>query len=224
MDQLIPVERAAKMLGVHPKTVRHWDELGKIRVVRTPGGKRRIPESEIRRLRGEAAPTTKERVLAVYGRVSSHDQKAHGDLERQVSHIRAVMEQGAEPPFAEVVTITDVASGLSDRRTGLLRLMSLAREGRITDLAITYKDRLTRFGFGYLEQFFTGYGVRIHVVDGGADKKSLQEELVEDLISIVTSFSGKLYGLRGHGKARELVSAVKGVVSGAGDVPGEDRR
>lgn len=224
MDQLIPLERAAKMLGVHPKTVRHWDEQGKIRVVRTPGGKRRVPESEIRRLRGEAPPAPKQRVLAVYGRVSSHDQKAHGDLERQVNHVRAVMEQDAEPPFAETLTITDVASGLSDRRGGLLRLMTLAREGRVTDLAITYKDRLTRFGFGYLEQFFTGYGVRIHVVDGGEDKKSLQAELVDDLVSIVTSFSGKLYGLRSHGKARELVSAVKGVVSDAGELPGQDRR
>ncbi len=224
MDQLIPVERAAKMLGVHPKTVRHWDEQGKIRVVRTPGGKRRVPESEIRRLRGEAPPAPKQRVLAVYGRVSSHDQKAHGDLERQLAHIRSVMEQDAEPQFSEVVMITDVASGLSDRRPGLLRLMSLAREGRITDLAITYRDRLTRFGFGYLEQFFTGYGVHIHVVDGREDKKSLQEELVDDLISIVTSFSGKLYGLRSQGKARELVSAVKGVVSGAGELPSEDQR
>jgi putative resolvase len=224
MDQLIPVERAAKMLGVHPKTVRHWDEQGKIRVVRTPGGKRRIPESEIRRLRGEAPPATKQRVLAVYARVSSHDQKRHGDLERQVAHIRAVMEPGADPPFAEVVTITDVASGLSDKRPGLLRLMSLAREGRITDLAVTYRDRLTRLGFGYLEQFFTGYGVRIHAVNGGEDRKSLQEELADDLISIVTSFSGKLYGLRSHGRAHELVSAVRGAVSGAGDVPGEDRR
>lgn len=61
-------------------------------------------------------------------------------------------------------------------------------------------------------------------MDGREDKKSLQEELVDDRISIVTSFSGKLYGLRSHGKARELVSAVKEVVSGAGDVPGEDRR
>jgi putative resolvase len=104
---------------VHPKTVRHWDEQGKIRIVRTPGGKRRVPESEIRRLRGEVPPVTKQRVLAVYGRVCSHDQKAHGDLERQVEHIRTVMERGAAPPFAEVVTITDVASGLSDRRPGL---------------------------------------------------------------------------------------------------------
>jgi putative resolvase len=122
------------------------DEQGKVRVVRAG------------RLRGEAPPATQQRVLAIYGRVSSHEQKTQGDLERQVALIRAVMEQGSEPPFAEVVAITDVASGLSDRRAGLLRLMSLARQGRITDLAITYKDRLTRFGFGYLERFFTGCG------------------------------------------------------------------
>lgn len=112
MDPLIPVERAAKMLGVHP---RYWDEQGKIRVVRTPGGKRWIPESGICRLRGEAPLATRRSVLAVCGRVSSRDQKAPGDLQRQVAHIRAVMEQAAEPPFTEVIPITDVASGLSDR-------------------------------------------------------------------------------------------------------------
>jgi putative resolvase len=137
MGRLIPVARAARLSGVHPKTVRHWDEQGKVRVVRTLGGKRRVPESGIRRLRGEAPPATEGRVLAVYGRVSSHEQKVHGDLERQVAHIRAVMGQGAGEPFSETIIITDVASGLSDRRTGRLRLMGLAREGRNTDLAIT---------------------------------------------------------------------------------------
>lgn len=125
--------------------------------------------------------------------------------------------------FAEIVEVTDVASGLSDKRKGLTRLMDMAREGRLTDLAITCKDRLTRFGFGYLERFFTSYGVRIHLVDGQEDKRSMQEELVDDLLAIVTSFSGRLYGLRSHGKARELVSAVKGVVADAGDVRREDR-
>ncbi len=176
MDRLLPVERAAKMLRAHPKTLRHWDEHGKVRVVRTPGGKRRIPESEIRRLRGEAPLATR----AVYGRVASRDQKARGDPQRQVAHVRAAMEQAVEPPFAEVMPIIDVASGLSERRTGPLRLMSPARGGRITDLASTCKDRLTRLGFGYLEQSFAGYGVGIHVVDGGDDTKSLQEELVDD--------------------------------------------
>ena len=60
--------------------------------------------------------------------------------------------------------------------------MGMARRGEVTDLAITYRDRLTRFGFGYLQEFFSGYGVRIHVVDGQEDRKSVQEELVDDLM------------------------------------------
>jgi predicted site-specific integrase-resolvase len=108
--------------------------------------------------------------------------------------------------------VSDVASGLSDKRRGLLTLMDLARRGEITDIAVTYRDRLTRFGFGYLEEFFRGYGVTTHVLDGQQDRKSVQEELVDDLLAIVTSFSGKLYGLRSHRRARALVEAVRGHV------------
>jgi putative resolvase len=70
MDQIYGIERAAALLGVHPDTTRRWERQGKIRVLRTPGGKRRIPESEIRRLRGEAF-SLPQRVLAIYGRVFS---------------------------------------------------------------------------------------------------------------------------------------------------------
>ena len=56
---------------------------------------------------------------------------------------------------------------------------------------MTYKDQLTRFGFGYLYQYFASHGVRLHVVDGQEDRKSLQEELVDDLLAIVTSFAGE---------------------------------
>jgi len=175
-------------------------------VVRTAGGKRRVPESEIQRLLGIEAPS-RPQAPVIYGRVSSHEQKARGDLSRQVAHIREAMA------WANAIEIADAASCLSDKRPGLLRLMEMARRGEVTDIAITYKDRLTRFGFGYLERYFSSYGVKIHMVDGEDDKKSLQEELVDDLISIVTSFSGKLYGLRSHSKARALVKAVKEHVS-----------
>lgn len=222
MDRLIRMEEAARLLGIHPQTLRAWDVQGTIRVVRTPGGKRRVPESEIRRLQGERAEGGQVRppVWVIYARVSSHEQKARGDLARQVVHVRETMaSQGARSP----VEITDVASGLSDKRPGLLRMMAMARQGKVTDIAITYRDRLTRFGFGYLEEFFSGYGVSIHVVDGQEDHKSVQEELVDDLIAIVTSFSGRLYGLRSHSRARALVEAVKGQVaagSGEGGVDG----
>ena len=88
----------------------------------------------------------------------------------------------------------------------------------MTDVVITYRDRLTRFGFGYLARYFDAFRVTVHVADGEEDRKSLREELVDDLLAIVTSFSGKLYGLRGHKKARELVARVKEVVQAEGDV------
>jgi len=210
MEKMFSAGEAAKRLGVHLTTIQRWDREGKLRVVRTIGGKRRIPAAEIERILGSAESSPPSRALAIYGRVSSHEQKARGDLGRQVAHIRETMVSRG---WRDMVEITDVASGLSDKRVGLLRLMEMARQGKVTDIAVTYKDRLTRFGFGYLESFFSGYGVAIHVVDGEDDKKSLQEELVDDLISIVISFSGRLYGLRSHSKARDLVKAVKDRVS-----------
>jgi putative resolvase len=210
MEKMFSAGEAAKRLGVHLTTIQRWDREGKLRVVRTIGGKRRIPAAEIERILGSAESSPPSRALAIYGRVSSHEQKARGDLGRQVAHIRETMVSRG---WRDMVEITDVASGLSDKRVGLLRLMEMARQGKVTDIAVTYKDRLTRFGFGYLESFFSGYGVAIHLVDGEDDKKSLQEELVDDLISIVISFSGRLYGLRSHSKARDLVKAVKDRVS-----------
>ncbi|MEW5934028.1 MAG: IS607 family transposase [Bacillota bacterium] len=215
MDRLLTLSEASLLLGVSPSTIRFWDRTGRIRCVRTAGGRRRVPESEVMRLRGEV-PAPARRVVALYARVSSHDQKAKGDLDRQVLRLR----EGARAlglPEPEHV-ITDVASGLSDKRRGLRRLMQLAQEGGVTDVVITYRDRLTRFGFGYLARYFDAFRVTVHVVDGEEDRKSLHEELVDDLLAIVTSFSGKLYGLRGHKKARELVARVKEVVQAEGDV------
>jgi putative resolvase len=127
MDQLYGIERAAALLGVHPDTIRRRERQGKIRVLRMPGGRFRIPESEIRRLRGQALSLPK-RVLAIYGPIygpdASRQQKAKGDLDRQVAHIRTAM---AGRGLDRILEVTDVASGLSDRRKGLLRLMEMAR-------------------------------------------------------------------------------------------------
>ncbi len=72
---------------------------------------------------------------------------------------------------------------------------------------VSFKDRLTRFGFKYLERYFASHGVRIEVVNGEESKDACQE-LVEDLISLVSSFAGKLYGLRSH-KQKEVVEGVR---------------
>ncbi len=133
MDQLMPVERAAKMLGVHPKTVRDWDEQGK-------------SVSSARRVASAGSPRKRRSPPgAASSRSTAGSPRASTKRVRQMARIRAVTEHAAKPPLAEVIPITDEAFGLSDGRTGLLRLMSLAREGRVTDRAVTGKDRRTRF-------------------------------------------------------------------------------
>ena len=196
------MKEAKELLGVSTKTIQNWDKAGIISVVRTPGGRRRIPLSEIERIRGDSSSQKKK--LAIYARVSSNEQKQKGDLERQINFVKENLDE----EFLLVDTLSDVGSGLNDKRKGLHKLMKLAKEKEITDVAIRYKDRLTRFGYGYLEEYFNSHGVTIHVLDQEEETKTIQEELADDLISIITSFSGKLYGLRSK-KHKELQKTAK---------------
>ena len=100
-----------------------------------------------------------------------------------------------------------MASGLNEKRRGLKKLFEYVVNGKVDVVVISYKDRLTRFGFRYIEEFFGSHGVRIEVVFGD-EPKDLQQELIEDLIAIVTSFAGRLYGMRSH-KKKKVVETVK---------------
>ncbi|HUW65644.1 MAG TPA: IS607 family transposase [Spirochaetia bacterium] len=194
MEKLYTMRVAGKVLGVCLKTLQRCDNTGKVRMLRTPTHRRRIPELEVIRLLGEKdgpSQTSGRRVLAVYGRVSSHEQKTKGDLDRQVEHVRKQFDRRV---FEYIIVITDVAFGLNDRRAGLVTLMKLAREGKVSDVAVSFKGRLTRFGFNYLQTYFQSHGVKIHVVSDNVE--SVYEELMDHLFSIVTSFYGRLYGNR----------------------------
>ena len=72
-------------------------------------------------------------------------------------------------------------------------------DGKVNNIYVTYKDRLTRFGYHYLETICGHYGVRIIVVKDMEQRKSIEQELAEDLMNLIASFSGKLYGLRSKG-------------------------
>jgi putative resolvase len=163
--------------------VKKWAYAGKIKYIKTPGGKYRYPESEIRRLLGEQMPRGK---AVVYARVSSADQKE--DLERQKQRLT---EHARSKGYQDIEVIDDIASGLNENRKGLNKLFKLVTERQIEAVFIAYKDRLTRFGFKYLEAFFSSYGCRIETIDS-EEIKQPQEELVEDLIAIVTSFAGRI--------------------------------
>lgn len=92
--------------------------------------------------------------------------------------------------------LREVGSGLNDKRTQLQKLLKMAASNEVRNVYVTYKDRLTRFGYHYLETMFLAHNVNIIVVKDENADKSVQEELVEDMMSLIASFSGKLYGMR----------------------------
>jgi len=208
VERLLTLKETCKLLGIHPNTLRRWEKEGKIRVVRTPKGRRRIPESEVNRLMGIGDARSKggKKRAAVYARVSSHDQKE--DLERQKERL---ITYAVEKGYDVKAILTDIASGLNENRKGLKRLFKLVEEREVDVVVVSYKDRLTRFGFRYLESYFKSHEVEIEVVNGDVHRDSRQE-LVEDLISLVSSFAGRLYGMRSK-KREEVISCVRKAVS-----------
>jgi putative resolvase len=196
VDRSYSPKEAAAILGVTVHTIQVWDRAGKIKCLRLPSGRRRIPESEIRRMFN----LQEERKEAIYARVSSHDQKE--DLERQIKLLR-------ERVSLDAIVFSDVMSGLNFRRKGFQSLLDAIVSKKVLKLYVTYEDRLARFGFDLIQWLCSKFGTEIVVVNG-KEIFSPQEELVQDLIAIVTSFSAKLYGLRSH-KTKKLLQTVKEV-------------
>ncbi|ADB58207.1 IS607 family transposase [Archaeoglobus profundus] len=199
-ERLLPPREACRRLGIHFVTLKRWIYSGRIRAVKTPTGRWMIPESEVERI--ISGKEVKEVRAIIYARVSSSDQKS--DLERQIEYLT---QYCTAKGYRVVEVLSDVASGLKTNRRGLQKLFNCVVNRQVDVVVVTYRDRLTRFGFEYLEYFFKQYSVRIEVVYGEEPKDAYQE-LVEDLLAIVTSFAGKLYGMRSH-KKKKLVQGFK---------------
>ncbi len=160
MEPSYRVSHAARLLGVCITTIHRWDANSKIQCYRTPGGHRRIPISEIRRIHGYITIPGAERRTAIYARVSSHDQKKKGNLQKQIETTQTACKVSSQ---ASPLIFQDVASGLNVRRRGLQRLFQVIEQGKVNEVVITYPDRLTRFGFQYLQRYFASYGTNITI-------------------------------------------------------------
>lgn len=183
---------AAKFLGVGTKTIRRWEISGKIKSFRTLGGHRRFSLPELQRVKlGKKRILRKKIRAALYVRVSTYDQKKHGDLDRQIElGKRYCLDKKLDQQFI----FSDVASGLNGKRRGLWKLLDTIEKGKIDCVLLSYRDRLTRFGYEYLKHYAKSYSCKIIEIQE-KEKKSIQSELIDDLISIVTSFSGKIHGM-----------------------------
>lgn len=106
----------------------------------------------------------------------------------------------------ETLTLTDIGSGLNTERKSLQKLLALVQDYQVAEVVVTCADRLTRFGLSYLRILFSGYGVTLNVLSPGEDNTP-EQELTEDLLAIIASFAGRLYGLRSRTKAALLACA-----------------
>jgi len=114
--------------------------------------------------------------------------------------------------YQVVTVIAEQGSGLNEKRKSLHRILRLAREGKMDLVVVEFKDRLARFGFTYIEQYLNSFGVKVEMVNGEVPN-SLQEELAQDMLSIPTVFSAKLYGAR----SKEFRQKVKEAMAGAAE-------
>ena len=199
--KLLRVSKAAHELGLHPFTVRKWIKQGKIHAVWV-GQEARVPRSEIERLVGKSDG----RLLVLYGRVSGQGQK--DDLDTQLARLQAWAK--AERAGKPTLVLSDIGSGLKASRKHLQRLLKLVAQDQVAEIAITYADRLTRFGQEYLQVLFDSFGVTLTVLEPG-EEKTPEQELTDDLLALIASFSGRLYGMRSH-KQKELLKCAERVL------------
>jgi len=197
--ELLTISQAAKKLGVHPNRLRAWEKQGLLMPVRLPSGQRRYPVDEINRILGTGGVKAAPEAVVLYARVSTKKQADAGNLERQMERLRQYAQGKGFTVRAE---FTDIASGLNQKRRGLANVLKMAEQGECKKLLIEYPDRLARFGYEYLERHLRYCGVEIIAITE-QEPEDTQTELLRDLLSIVTTFSTRLYGARGGRKVRE---------------------
>lgn len=190
MSKQYRINEFAARIGRSASTVRRWESEGKLIAKRLPSGHRYFDESDVRAMLGGAP---ERRLTAVYCRVSSAGQK--DDLESQVKAMEAYCLAGA---IAVDEWIKEVGGGMNFKRKQFLHLLDRIQRGEISKVLIAHKDRLVRFGFDLLEHLAIEQGCEIVVVN--QETLSPEQEMVEDLLAIVHTFSCRLYGMRKYKK------------------------
>ena len=190
----------AKAIGKTTKTLRNWDKVGTLKPVRVEStGYRYYSQEQLNHFLGIKGIETKTKKVIGYCRVSSHKQK--DDLERQIENVRTYMY--AKGYQFEV--ISDIGSGINYNKKGLNQLIDMITNSEVEKIVILYKDRLLRFGFEIIENLCSKYGTTIEIIDN--TEKTEEQELVEDLIQIVTVFSCRLQGKRAN-KAKKMIKEL----------------
>ncbi|MBK1647785.1 IS607 family transposase [Rhabdochromatium marinum] len=191
MKSTISTGKAAKLLGVTVKTVQRWEREGRlIPVARTDSNRRLYTEEQIQEFLGLQSSQIPTRHVA-YCRVSSAAQRP------DLAHQRRVLEEfSVAKGLANVEFIEEVGGGLNFKRKRFLALMDAVGRREIKTLILAHRDRLTRFGFDWFEHYANTHGCEILVLN--QERLSPEQEMVQDLMTIVHCFSSRLDGLRNY--------------------------
>lgn len=200
---LYSIGKFAKEIGVTTQTLRNWHKDGILVPSKvTEGGTRYYSDKQISEYINGSLKTEQDRKIVIYSRVSSMGQK--DDLNNQTQFL----QQFANAKGWIVSNIyTDIGSGLNFNRKNWNLILSQVRERKIEKIIIAHKDRFLRFGYDWFESFVKEFDCEIVIVNN--EVLSPQEELVQDLISIIHVFSCRIYGLRKYKKALSEDSDVK---------------
>ena len=187
------------MVGKTAQTLRNWDKSGHLKPHHTStNGYRYYSEEQINKVL-KIEVCNKPKIVIGYCRVASTKQK--DDLERQISNVsNYLLAQGR--PFE---IISDVGNGINYNKKGLQKLIQRIESGEVEKVVIIYKDRLIRFGFELIEYIAKLNQCSIEIIDN--TEKTQEQELVEDMIQIITVFACRLQGKRAN-KAKKFISEV----------------
>ena len=186
-------KEVANMSNLSVKTIQHYCKIWKLEETRTDTDRRLIKKDSLINLLNQLwlLLENDDRWDAIYCRVSTNKQKE--DLQRQVQYcINYIVNKNP----VNLKVYQEIWSWLNDNRKELNKLLTSIQEWKIKRLFIMYKDRLSRFWFNYIKNICDFHWVEIIIISKEETEKKLEEELAEDIISVIHSFSGKLYWLR----------------------------
>ena len=178
----------AELLGVSVKTLQRWDRDGILKANRTPTDRRYYTYDQYLQFKGiQTENDIKDTVI--YARVSTRNQK--DDLQNQVEFLKQFCNAKG---IIVNQCVEDFGSGLNYNRKKWNRLLDEVMANKIKTIVISNKDRFIRFGYDWFEKFCEKFNTKIIIVNN--ETLSPNEELVQDIISILHVFSCRLYGLR----------------------------
>lgn len=190
----------AELIGKTEQTLRNWDKKSVLKPHHvTESGYRYYSQEQLNHFLGIQNKEQIQRKVIGYCRVSSHKQK--DDLERQIGNVKTYMLARGY----QFEIIQDIGSGINYNKKGLNQLIDLITNSEVDKIVVLYKDRLLRFGFEIIENLCEKYGTTIEIIDN--TEKTEEQELVEDLIQIVTVFSCRLQGKRAN-KAKKMIKEL----------------